>query len=34
MGRSRSRSPPKEVRTFGSQEYLLEEAIVTDFGLF
>ncbi len=26
-------SPPKEVRTFGGGEYLLEEGIVTDFAL-
>src|SRR5262249_42591360 len=26
-------SPPKEVRTFGGHEYVLEEAITCDFGL-
>jgi 3-oxoacid CoA-transferase subunit A len=26
-------SPPKEVRTFGDREYVLEEAIATDFAL-
>ncbi|KAA1415943.1 CoA transferase subunit A [Nocardioides humilatus] len=26
-------SPPKEVRTFGGRDYVLEEAIVADFGL-
>jgi len=26
-------SPPKEVRTFGTRQYILEEAIVTDFAL-
>jgi 3-oxoacid CoA-transferase subunit A len=26
-------SPPKETRTFGGREYVLEEAIVCDFGL-
>ncbi|WP_405791627.1 CoA transferase subunit A [Streptomyces sp. NBC_01506] len=26
-------SPPKEVRTFGGREYVLEEAITTDFAL-
>jgi 3-oxoacid CoA-transferase subunit A len=26
-------SPPKEVRTFGGREYLLEESITTDFAL-
>jgi 3-oxoacid CoA-transferase subunit A len=26
-------SPPKETRTFGGQEYVLEEAIVCDYGL-
>ena len=26
-------SPPKEVRIFGGQEYVLEEGIVTDFAL-
>ncbi|NHN54611.1 CoA transferase subunit A [Calidifontibacter sp. DB0510] len=26
-------SPPKETRTFGDREYVLEEAISTDFGL-
>ncbi len=26
-------SPPKEVRTFGERDYVLEEAIVADFGI-
>ena len=26
-------SPPKEVRSFGGQDYVLEEAIVADFGI-
>ena len=26
-------SPPKETRDFGGREYVLEEAIVADFGL-